>query len=91
MEKNDLSRNREGKLSFGKHMPRFVLLDAENIEKEKLGASIKSPFTKKEVQQLVIAFLDENDFISYGEKVFEKMTDILHHCTRLYEATAGRV
>ena len=57
-------------------MPRFVMLNTEKIEKEKLGVAIKSPFAKEEVQQLAIAFVDENDFITDGERVVEKMTAI---------------
>ena len=52
---------------------------------------IKSPFTKEEVQQLAIAFVDDNDFAADGEKVVEKMTMILNWYTQLYEATAGCV
>ena len=37
------------------------------IENRKLGVAIKSPFTKEEVQQLAIAFVDDNVFISDGE------------------------
>ena len=43
------------------------------------------------MQLLAVAFVDDNDFISEGEKVVEKMTEILHHYTRLYEATTGSV
>jgi len=72
-------------------MPRFVLLDIKNMKNIKLGVAIKSPFTKEEVHQLAVAFVDDNDFTSEGEKVVEKMTEILHHYTRLCEATAGSV
>ena len=69
-------------------MPRFVIINAENIEKEKLGVPIKTPFTKEEVQQLAIAFVDRNDFVTDGERVVEKITAILNHYTRLYETTS---
>ena len=71
-EENDLGRNREGQCGFRKHMPRFVMLNTENIEKEKLGVAIKSPFTKEEVQQLEIAFVDDKDFTTDGERVVKK-------------------
>ena len=44
----------------------------KSIENRKLGVAIKSPFNKEEVQQLAVAFVDDNDFISDGEKVVEK-------------------
>ena len=50
-------------------MPRFVLLDNNNIENRNLGVAIKSPFTKSEVQQLDIAFVNDNNFMSDGENV----------------------
>ena len=41
----------------------------KNIENKKLGVAIKSPFAKEEVQQLAIAFVDDNDFTTDGERV----------------------
>ena len=70
-----------------RHSSCIILRD---IEKENLGVLITSPLTKEIVQQLAIAFFDDNDFASDGKHA-EKITKILKRCTKLYEATAGRV
>ena len=44
----------------------------KGIEKEKLGVRVKSSLKTDSVQQLAIAFVDYNDFVSDGEKETEK-------------------
>ena len=70
-----------------RHSSWIILRD---IEKENLGVFITSQLTKEIVQQLAIAFVDDNYFASDGKHA-EKITKILKRCTKLYEATAGKV
>ena len=55
-------------------------------KKEELGVQIKSKITEKNIQELVIAFMDDIDFNTAGEDYQTKMRKILDIYYKYYTA-----
>ena len=47
--------------------------------------------SRKEEQQVSVAFVDNTDFFSVGDKAMEKMTQILQTHAELFQATGRRI
>ena len=50
---------------------------------------IVAPIAREEEQQLVVAFVDDIDFVSEGEDSAEQMQFILDKYARFYKITGG--
>ena len=62
-----------------------------HLEQQQLGAKIMIPSKNKEIQRVAIAFVDDTDFYSNGQKYNEDMQAIMKQYTELYEATGGKI
>ena len=61
------------------------------LEEKKLGAMIRNPVSKRIIQRIAIAFVDDTDFYTNGQDYEEKMQLIMDLYTKLYEATGGKI
>ena len=52
---------------------------------------VAAQIIREEEQQLVVAFIDDTDFVSKGEDYTKKMQFMLDKYTRLYKVTGGYV
>ena len=51
---------------------------------------IKSPANKKEYHRVVIAFVDDSDFVTMGDRMEKNLKDMTKAHVRLHEVTGGK-
>lgn len=61
------------------------------LEKDKLGILIVGPISAEEVRRAAIAWIDDTDFFTNGQKAQLKMQIMMATYTRLYESTGGKI
>ena len=61
------------------------------IEKNNLGMNFESLISNESMQVVAVSYVDDNDLVSDGEIVVEKMNKGVHIFHSLHEATRGCV
>ena len=59
------------------------------LENMRRGLLVKKPIINEYIFRMIVAFVDDTDFYSSGEKSEEEMQRIMTQYTKLHEATGG--
>ena len=81
----------QGNVFYGNVCRDALSLTFKEIEKRGLGVKITSAARRKEFQRVVIAFVDDSDFIASGQDSEEQMNEIIATHVNLHEATSGKI